>query len=72
MLSTSRSGKAANAANLPDGDTPTAVNGVPGGAERDAARRPWTQVRADRPVAAATVVPSALTATPVTGPSIRP
>ena len=40
VLSTSRPGKAANAANLPDGDTPAAVNGVPGGAERDATRRP--------------------------------
>jgi hypothetical protein len=72
VLSTSRSGKAANAAYVPDGDIPAAVNRVPGGAVRDATSRPRTHVLAARLVAAATVSPSALTATALTGPVIRP
>ena len=72
VLSTSRWGKAAKAATFPEGDTPAAVNRAPGGAARDPARWPCTHVRAASPVVAATVVPSRLTATAVTGPVIRP
>ncbi len=45
---------------------------VPGGAERDRTRWPGPQILASVPVAAAIVVPSALTAIPVMTPSSRP